>query len=123
MIDEADASIHATGASSLGDSSSGFSSVRSTLRSRASKTIAGRVMGTPAYMSPEQAEGKMDQLDSRSDIFSLGAILYEALVGRPPFRASTPQAVLEKVFKGEFEPPPRQARWTAICLCMIARKR
>ena len=48
-------------------------------------TMDGRVMGTPAYMSPEQARGQIDQLDKRTDVFALGAILCEILTGQPPY--------------------------------------
>ncbi len=53
--------------------------------SSAAQSIVGSVMGTPAYMSPEQANGQVDQLDERSDVFALGAILCEILTGRPPY--------------------------------------
>jgi len=67
-----------------------------------SLTAEGDLLGTPAYMSPEQAEGK--PVDARSDIFSFGAILYEMLSGRPAFVGDSRAAVLASVL--EKEPPP-----------------
>src|SRR5262245_17092289 len=61
----------------------------------ASLTQSGVIAGTPLYMAPEQAKG--DTLDSRTDLFSLGSVLYAMTSGRPPFRASTPLAVLKRV--------------------------
>jgi serine/threonine-protein kinase len=58
-------------------------------------TESGLAIGTPAYMSPEQATGA-DRIDARSDIYSLGCVLYEMLVGDPPYMASTPQAILAR---------------------------
>src|SRR5438128_1610232 len=68
------------------------------------QSIAGLVLGTPAYMPPEQAEGRHDLHDQRSDVYALGAILYEILTGVIPFEAPSTAALLEKVCR---EPPPR----------------
>ncbi len=70
-------------------------------------TLAGSALGTPAYMSPEQARGELDRLGPRSDVYSLGATLYCLLTGRPPFEGDDLGEVLRKVQRGDF-PPPRQ---------------
>ncbi len=70
-------------------------------------TVSGQVMGTPAYMPPEQANGDLDQIDRRSDVYSLGATLYEALTGRPPFEGSSPVNIIAKVLRQEPQPPSR----------------
>lgn len=67
-------------------------------------TQSGAVMGTPSYMSPEQAGGKKD-LSTAADVYSLGAVLYELLTGRPPFQAKSVLDVLMKVVDCEAPPP------------------
>src|SRR5947209_1200511 len=74
--------------------------------SGSAETLPGSALGTPAYMSPEQAAGDLDRLGPRSDVYSLGATLYCLLTGRPPFRGDDAGAVLRAVRAGAF-PRPR----------------
>jgi serine/threonine protein kinase len=64
-------------------------------------TQAGAVVGTPGYMSPEQARGEVDRIDRRSDVFALGAILCEVLTGKPPFRGPGTMDLLIQTATGE----------------------
>jgi serine/threonine-protein kinase len=66
-------------------------------------TQVGRVLGTPTYMPPEQALGDVARIGPHSDVYALGATLYEILAGRPPYRG-TAKVVVERVIEG---PPPR----------------
>jgi serine/threonine-protein kinase len=78
------------------------------LRESATHTQTGLVLGTPAYMSFEQASGmRSDELDARSDIYSLGVVVYEMLTGRTPFHSDTPVGYLRKHMMEE--PPPFRA--------------
>lgn len=91
-------------------------------------TMQGQVIGTPAYMSPEQASGRLDLLDHRTDIYGLGAILYEILAGRPPFVGSTTIEVLLAAQQAEPVPPSQFVKdipqiLESICLRALARDR
>ncbi len=93
--------------------------------SGSAETLPGSALGTPAYMSPEQARGELEHLGPRSDVYSLGATLYCLLTGRPPQEGDDLGEVLRKVQRGEF-PPPRQvdpsidAALQAVCLRAMA---
>ena len=88
-------------------------------------TAAGQVLGTPQYMSPEQAEGRLDQLGPASDVYSLGATLYSLLTGRAPCETADLGLMLRSVARGDF-PQPRQINRSvppaleAICLKAMA---
>lgn len=74
-----------------------------------SETLPGSAIGTPAYMSPEQAAGQLDKLGPGSDVYSLGATLYHILTGQPPFLGSDLGMVLKKVKTGDL-PSARQLK-------------
>ncbi|MHC4142748.1 MAG: serine/threonine-protein kinase, partial [Planctomycetota bacterium] len=76
-----------------------------------SHSIAGSVMGTPAYMPPEQARGEVDQLDERADVFALGAILCEILTGEAPYPGDAAEA-LDDAREGRLD-----AAWTRLGAC------
>jgi serine/threonine-protein kinase len=94
---------------------------------RDSGTAIGDVLGTPQFMSPEQATGRQDTVGPASDIYGLGATLYALLTGRPPFTCDSVAEVLRQVQRGGF-PPPRLLRpqtpraLAAICLKAMARE-
>jgi WD40 repeat protein/serine/threonine protein kinase len=90
------------------------------------RTQIGSAMGTPAYMSPEQASGELDRLSPASDVYSLGATLYQILTGEAAFHGETAK-VLQQVKVGEFVPPAQLQRAVpaaleAVCLKAMARE-
>ncbi|NUM53740.1 MAG: protein kinase [Candidatus Hydrogenedentes bacterium] len=86
----------------------------------AAKTRYGTALGTPAYMPPEQAEGRIDEIDERSDVYSLGAVLYELLTGHAPYGGTAMRNILQCVITEEPTPilslePDAPRELVAIC--------
>jgi serine/threonine-protein kinase len=95
--------------------------------SSGAETLPGSVLGTPAYMSPEQARGELENLGPWSDVYSLGATLYCLLTGRPPVENDDVGAVLRAVQRGDFAPPRKldptiDRALEAVCLKAMARR-
>jgi PAS domain S-box-containing protein len=91
------------------------------------RTVQGAIFGTPAYMAPEQASGQLDHIDQRTDIYGLGAVLYEILTGRPPFTGLLTTEVLQKVLREEPTPPRHYwpevpAALEKVCLRALAKE-
>ncbi len=93
-----------------------------------SRTAYGEALGTPAYMSPEQAAGELSAIDKRSDVYSLGAVLYVLLTGRPPFSGMNAKSVVRQVLA--YEPvrihtlcPQAPPELVAICEAAMRRNK
>lgn len=90
-------------------------------------TRTGEVMGTPAYMAPEQALGQIDRIGEATDVYALGVILYEMLTGTPPYGKDAPALVLVRMLKDEPVPPRKFDRriprdLETICLKAMSRE-
>jgi WD40 repeat protein/tRNA A-37 threonylcarbamoyl transferase component Bud32 len=86
------------------------------------ETQAGSALGTPAYMSPEQALGRLDQVGPASDVYSLGATLYTILTGRPPGEGKDRAELLRKAQSGDWLPPRRVKADVPAALDAVCRK-
>ncbi|MFN3487128.1 MAG: protein kinase domain-containing protein, partial [Planctomycetota bacterium] len=84
-------------------------------------TAGGAMIGTPCYMSPEQAFAAPEEVDARADLYSLGAVLYEMLTGRPPFEGATVLAILRKIEAEEPAPPGLSPSIDALVLKALAK--
>jgi tRNA A-37 threonylcarbamoyl transferase component Bud32 len=89
-------------------------------------TQSGAIVGTPGYMAPEQALGRKGAITTLTDVYSLGAILYECLAGQPPFKGETPIEAVLSVVEKEPEPPSRfnadaDRDLEAVCLRCLAK--
>ncbi|KAF0244736.1 MAG: hypothetical protein FD180_2272, partial [Planctomycetota bacterium] len=84
-------------------------------------TYAGEVLGTPAFMSPEQAEGRLEDLDARSDVYSLGAIIYTILTFRPPFAGDNLAVLIGQVARGAVPRPSEIAEIPAALEAVVMR--
>jgi serine/threonine-protein kinase len=112
----------------VGQRDQALPAVALTEEAQADETIAGRMLGTPAYAAPEQAEGRLDLIDARTDVYGLGAILFEILTDKPPHSAEDTGALLRQIVSAA-TPSARRVDATvapaldAICAKAMARDR
>jgi serine/threonine protein kinase len=85
-------------------------------------TMMGQALGTPAFMSPEQAAGRWNVVGPTSDVYGLGATLYFLLTGQPPFQDPDRYAILSAVQRGDFPPPQQLNRQTPPALAAVCRQ-
>jgi hypothetical protein len=91
-------------------------------KSDAKQTAHGSVLGTPAYMAPEQARGDVAAIDERTDVFALGAMLYHVLAGHPPYEGSSTAAALAQAMEGKARPLRDRAPWAPAAMIEIAER-
>jgi predicted Ser/Thr protein kinase len=84
-------------------------------------TAVGMAMGTPSYMSPEQALGRTTRVDRRSDIYSLGGVLYALVTGHPPFRGASPMETIRRVANDDVTPPSQLVAVPAVLESVILK--
>jgi len=103
----------------------GLARVRS---EKISLTVSGEVLGTPAYMAPEQVRGATREINAQTDVYALGAILFEILTGRLPFLAKTPAKLYEQIQHADPPSPSRLHRTVSrdldlVCLKALSKER